>query len=277
MTTLDLLDGILASSDAAIPILRSTPRQHSNGHKRKPQEISQGDTSSQQKKRKVVKKDLHENILNGINKGIGKMDGKLLADYVAQRMIQVESSLSAIESLDRSVPGRAIQDTSSWEKPRDLANFSAFLERFTPGKVPLEVLTTTPKENGSPHTLVITCAGLRAADLTRALRKFQTKDATVAKLFAKHIKLKDAVQYVKRARIGIAVGTPQRLADLHQNGALTLSNLRRIVVDASYVDQKRRGIMDMKETLTPLLTFLNTKELKDQLLTSGEGVALMFY
>lgn len=127
MTTLDLLDGILASSDAAIPILRSTPRQHSNGHKRKPQEISQGDTSSQQKKRKVVKKDLHENILNGINKGIGKMDGKLLADYVAQRMIQVESSLSAIESLDRSVPGRFSCKIDPDSSSRD---YSSMIERL---------------------------------------------------------------------------------------------------------------------------------------------------
>ena len=34
----------------------------------------------------------------------------------------------------------------------------------------------------------------------RALRTFQTKEAVVAKLFAKHIKLKDAIEYVKKTR-----------------------------------------------------------------------------
>ena len=34
----------------------------------------------------------------------------------------------------------------------------------------------------------------------RALRIFQTKDAVVAKLFAKHIKLREAIEYVKKSR-----------------------------------------------------------------------------
>ena len=36
--------------------------------------------------------------------------------------------------------------------------------------------------------------------LQRGLRIFQTKDSVVAKLFAKHIKLKDAIEYVRRTR-----------------------------------------------------------------------------
>lgn len=36
----------------------------------------------------------------------------------------------------------------------------------------------------------------------RVLRVFQTENATVAKLFAKHIKLKDAIEYVKKTRYG---------------------------------------------------------------------------
>lgn len=61
-------------------------------------------------------------------------------------------------------------------------------------------------------------AGLRAADLTRSLRKYQTKEALVAKLFAKHIKLKEAVETVKKSRISIGVGTPKRIFDLLDDG-----------------------------------------------------------
>jgi hypothetical protein len=35
---------------------------------------------------------------------------------------------------------------------------------------------------------------------SRALRTFQSKDSTVGKLFAKHIKLEEAKQFLQRAR-----------------------------------------------------------------------------
>lgn len=40
----------------------------------------------------------------------------------------------------------------------------------------------------------------------------------VAKLFAKHIKLKEAMDMAKKTRMGIGVGTPQRIADLLESG-----------------------------------------------------------
>lgn len=40
----------------------------------------------------------------------------------------------------------------------------------------------------------------------------------MAKLFAKHIKLKEAAEMTKKTRMGIGVGTPQRLIDLLENG-----------------------------------------------------------
>ena len=64
-------------------------------------------------------------------------------------------------------------------------------------------------------------AGIRAADLTRVLRKFQTKEALVAKLFAKHIKFKEAVEMVKGMRVNIGIGTPQRIIDLLDDGRCT--------------------------------------------------------
>ncbi len=83
-------------------------------------------------------------------------------------------------------------------------------------------MSDAPPEKGQPHTLVIAGSGLRAADLVRSLRKFQGQGALVAKLFAKHIKLKEAVETVKKARINIGVGTPQRVMDLLDNGSSLL-------------------------------------------------------
>ena len=62
------------------------------------------------------------------------------------------------------------------------------------------------------------CRSDSSDDLYREMRKFQTKDATVAKLFAKHIKIQDSIKFLKSTRTGIAVGTPTRLKDLMDDG-----------------------------------------------------------
>lgn len=98
-----------------------------------------------------------------------------------------------------------------------------FLETFARTKDGMSKetdLKTAPEATGSPHTLVVAGAGLRAADLTRALRPFQTKEARVEKLFAKHIKLKEAIESAKQTRMVIGVGTPQRIYDLLADGML---------------------------------------------------------
>ena len=88
-------------------------------------------------------------------------------------------------------------------------------------------LSNGSPDKGSPHTLVVAGAGIRAADITRLLRKFQSKDALVAKLFAKHIKLKEATEMVKTNRINIGVGTPQRIIDLLENGKFQICSILR--------------------------------------------------
>lgn len=54
------------------------------------------------------------------------------------------------------------------------------------------------------------------------MRTFVTKDSTVAKLFAKHIKIQESIKFLKSSRTGIAVGTPTRLKDLMDNGRDTV-------------------------------------------------------
>ena len=117
---------------------------------------------------------------------------------------------------------KAILDTTTWEKPRTKEHLADFLEQFAGPRRKKKgpKLSDAPQEYGHPHTLVVAGAGIRAVDLIRAVRKFQTKEALVAKLFAKHIKLKEAIEIVQKARINIGVGTPQRIYDLLENGKI---------------------------------------------------------
>lgn len=60
-------------------------------------------------------------------------------------------------------------------------------------------------------------------------------------------------------------------------GALSIEKLERVVVDCSYIDQKKRGILDMKETQLPLVLFLSRDDVKRRYGTSDEGIRLLFY
>ncbi|OQD77307.1 hypothetical protein PENDEC_c003G02698 [Penicillium decumbens] len=198
---------------------------------------------------------------DGIDQSIGKMDGRLLADYFAQRAKKADKELSAVELNDLSVPDYAFLDTSSFTESRHLDKLPDFLKAFAPKGADL---SKASEEKGTPHTLVVAGAGLRAADVVRSLRTFQSKETIVGKLFAKHIKLEEAKQFLERARMGIGAGTPARISDLIESGTLKLNELERIVIDGSHIDQKQRGIFDMRETHLPLLKLLTRPELRER-------------
>ena len=52
------------------------------------------------------------------------------------------------------------------------------------------------------------------------------------------------------------MGTPDRLVALLEEKALSTENLECVVIDASYIDQKKRGILDMKELHESLIKLL---------------------
>lgn len=48
-------------------------------------------------------------------------------------------------------------------------------------------------------------------------------------------------------------------------------------MDFSHIDQKKRGILDMKETQQPLMQLLNRGELKSRFGGGHDGLDLFFY
>ncbi|KAB8236814.1 hypothetical protein ETB97_011323 [Aspergillus alliaceus] len=210
----------------------------------------------------------------GIDEAIGKMDGRLLADHFMQKAKRHNKELTAVELSDLSVPESSFLDTSSFDSPRQLENLPAFLKAFSPKG---SDLSKPSVEKGTPHTLVVSPSGLRAADAVRALRTFQTKESPIGKLFAKHIKLEEAKQFLDRSRIAIGGGTPARISDLITAGSLKLDELQRIVIDGSYVDQKQRGIFDMKETHLPLLQLLTRPEFRERYGTKEKRIQILVF
>lgn len=56
-----------------------------------------------------------------------------------------------------------------------------------------------------------------------------------------------------------------------------MQHLKRIVVDASHIDQKKRGIMDMKDTMMPLAKWLTRKEFMERYGDPEKPLELLFF
>ncbi|KAI0019094.1 U3-containing 90S pre-ribosomal complex subunit-domain containing protein [Xylariomycetidae sp. FL0641] len=231
--------------------------------------------SRKRRKSKFEEEDTELDLAAGVNRKLASLDSFLLADHLAQKTRRFGTGLSPVELSTLDISPNAIRDTTSFPSPRTLEHLPAFLEAHADPRP--ERLGEAPKQPGSPHTLVVAGAGLRAADLVRALRKYQKKGNTVAKLFAKHIKLEESKQFLQKHKTGVAVGTPVRLNDLVECGALKLDKLERLVVDASHIDQKKRGVMDMKETMIPLAKWLARPEFKERYTDPEKPLQLLFY
>lgn len=171
---------------------------------------------------------------------------------------RTKGDLSTIELEDLSIPATAVQDTTEFEEPRLVKNLAAFLEKVTPGGK--EELCTSKKKS-SPHTLLLTSSAIRATDLIRAVRVFGSEENKIAKLFAKHMKLKEGIKYVKKSNFGIGAGTPKRVQELIEADALQLDQLQRIVVDASYVDDKKNTIFDQHDVFPQVLSLFTSEKL----------------
>lgn len=107
-------------------------------------------------------------------------------------------------------------------------------------------LAQNSKSNGAPTLIFVTGAALRVADVTRVLKSKKIrgeKGGEVAKLFARHFPLEEHVTYLKRTKVGAAVGTPGRIGKLLcDTGKLTVT-LAGYFYDGSSLNFNAHGSM----------------------------------
>jgi len=140
-------------------------------------------------------------------------------------------------------------------------------------------LSQKSKSKGAPTLLFVTGAALRVADVTRVLKDKRLrgeKGGEVAKLFAKHFKLEEHVTYLKRTKVGVAVGTPGRIGKLLcETDALTLSALTHIILDVTFRDAKKRTLLDIPETRDEVFnTVLGSSRVREAILQDRIQVVL---
>lgn len=145
------------------------PETKSKGNKRKrdaepEQPISKRAAKKAKSKKSKTAEDDELDLDLGVNRAFAGMDNQLLADYVARQTRKFENELTEVELKDKYLPANAIKDTTSFDKPRTMENLPAFLEKFAGNTTKL---WSASKKNGAPHTIIVTGAGLRAAELAR--------------------------------------------------------------------------------------------------------------
>lgn len=204
---------------------------------------------------------------------IAVRDPALLSDTFAQAIRRHYGDSTSLEQGDWHLSSKVFLDTTSFDKPHLAKHLPEYLTTFSGSDDDL----STCSESGAPHTLVIASSGIRVADLVRQLRSLTPPDTSVGKFFAKHMKLKANIEFAKKTKIGIAAGTPSRLKELIENDAIKVESLRRIVIDASYQNDKNFTIFDMADAFRPMLQMLNTERMKARLINGDDKLQIMVF
>ncbi|KAJ2611209.1 cms1 ribosomal small subunit [Coemansia sp. RSA 1365] len=102
---------------------------------------------------------------------------------------------------------------------------------------------------GAPQLLVLCSSALRVLELVKRLRPISQR-ATL-KLFSRHIKINEHKDILKSTAVDIAVGTPNRVRKLMEEGNLKVNRLKLVVIDC-WQDDKMRVLVDMDDTRNDL-------------------------
>lgn len=125
---------------------------------------------------------------------------------------------------------------------------------------------------GAPIVLILARTAVRCVELIKHLMPFR-KHAHFASLFAKHKKLADQIKFLREWHCNIAIGTPNRVKDLIEDGSLKLDRLALVIVDMA-LDNKAISILDSFETRTDFFN-LYKSHLAPKL--SKDGLKMTFF
>ncbi|WBW72165.1 U3-containing 90S preribosome complex subunit Cms1 [Schizosaccharomyces osmophilus] len=197
----------------------------------------------------------------------------ILSDIINNQIRINFKDLSAVELQDRFIKSSYIEDTIDFPNERETGNYPEYVTHAFK-KNNQENEFNKVDSNGSPTTLIFCLSALRALDIVKALRKLQTEEFKITKLFGKHIKLDEHIEYCKNNKIGIAVGTPQRILQL-TNGNLNFDHLKFVILDYTFTDKKSYNLISNNDCKKPVMEFLTHPSLLKRL--SDKTTKICFY
>jgi len=231
-----------------------------------------------EKERKEKKRKLNESTESGVLTSVALRSPGMISEYLSVMQARSFSKMSALELQDRRIAESSIVDTTTWTASRNLDTLVDFIVQTVPFlNTRLQQRTKSP---GAPTLLFLTGAALRVANATRVLKNKTLqgeKGAGAAKLFAKHFKLEEHVRYLKKTKVGSAVGTPGRVGKLLcDTDALSVSALTHVMLDVSFRDAKNRSLLDIPETRDELFKMVLGAPLVMERLKAGKLYIVLF-
>ena len=139
------------------------------------------------------------------------------------------------------------------------ADTSLPLDEFLHEVVPKKFWTKNVELGSAPVVIVVAQSALRCIELGKCLKNSSSKSTfTFAYLFAKHKKLSEEIEHFRRGqtRWNVVIGTPKRLDDLIQSGAMNLKRLKLIVIDWNYENVKKQRLTDLNQLKGELCSLL---------------------
>ncbi|KAI8061532.1 U3-containing 90S pre-ribosomal complex subunit-domain containing protein [Gilbertella persicaria] len=221
-----------------------------SGTDMKPKETPASEEPPKKKKKKQPKKKKGpSNPFDTIN--IWQENTTVQAEYLADRQKLALPNLSSVELEEQQLLESNLVNNENFKQEHVLDALPNYVKYGVAGH---KKLNKKPTVHASPVALIVTHSAIRAVDLARALKEFSST-AKIAKLFAKHFKIEEQVEFLDREAIHLGVGTPNRLLTLVDQGHLKLDNLELVVIDTER-NPKRFNIFDLQEVRSDLFNFL---------------------
>jgi len=181
-----------------------------------------------------------------------------------------------VELEDISIPESCVVDTRPWKGERKHEDLADFIRQVAPTLATR--ISQASKNNGAPTCIMLAGNANRVTDLTRAFRPLKgEKGGEVCKLFARHFKLTEHAEHLKKTKVGVAVGTPGRVsALLNDTESFILKALSHIILDVTYMDSKNKSIIDTLDTKEEIFKkFFTNKHILERL-RSGKCSLVLF-
>ncbi|KAI0229410.1 Protein CMSS1 [Lamellibrachia satsuma] len=188
-----------------------------------------------------------------------------ISEVVALEKTEVPSSQQLIDAINKQFHNKLspvefdeiqLSDDHFCACSRLNCGLAAYFRLVTPTWE--NMMKTVTDHKGSPLVLIITSAATRATDLIRDLKDVKTEKCKIAKLFAKHIKLKEQIKLLLKSTVHIGVGTPNRIQALIESESLSMKQTKYVLLDWTWRDLKLRRLIDVPETRTDMWSLLTS-------------------
>lgn len=254
-----LSDGDVSEDESA---LDREPQTNGDSRKRK--------TTDKFKEKKKLRMDMDMEQKKNLSK---ETSTDAIADYVNDSIRKKNPDLSALELSALYLKKSDFRSSAEFTEPRSLDNLSKFIEgRFsnmlpskTPGKKNTnkknkkdkkdkknkkEEIKSDNAEEERKFITILSMSAIRACDIHRALRDIP---GSSLKLINKN-KLNVDLKLVKSTWSRVLCCTPGRLLKVisSEEQPLKKEEIKIVLLDNSYLDQKMQNVWDIKETIETL-------------------------